>query len=89
MTTSFYPGGPGSPPAFMAPQGSDNVGGAHTTVVSIGVILLVTIILVELAGTSHTIAIGVAILLVAVLAIAGMTHQGRLSQFTSKYPAVP
>lgn len=84
-----YPG-PNFPGAYIyqPTQVSDNVGGAHTTVMSIGVLLLVTIILVELAGTSHAVAIGIGILLVAVIAIAGMTHAGTLNKL-SQYPAVP
>lgn len=67
---------------------SDNVSGMHTTVVSIGAILLVTIILIELAGTSRTAAVGVGFLFLAVIAIAGMTHSGNLSNI-AKYPATP
>jgi hypothetical protein len=66
----------------------DQVGGAHTTIVSIGVILLVTIILIEVAGMSHGAAIGVGFLFISVLAIAGITHQTSL-QSVSQYPAVP
>jgi hypothetical protein len=75
-------------PTTTAPVLKDNVGGAHTTVVSIGVILLVTIILVELAGTSRGAAIGVGFLFISALAIAGMTHSGSLQNF-AKYPATP
>lgn len=74
--------------AYTAPVQKDDVGGAHTTVVSIGVILLVTIILIELAGTNHSLAIGIGFLFVAVLAVAGMTHSGSLQSF-SQYPSVP
>lgn len=74
--------------ATPPPGATDNVGGAHTTVVSIGVILLVSIILIELAGTSHAAAIGIGFLFVAVIAIAGMTHSGSLQKF-SHYPATP
>lgn len=73
----------------MAPvQQADNVGGAHTTIVSIGVMIFVAILLIELAGVSHQMAIGIAFLLIAVIAIAGMTHQGKLQNIAS-YPALP
>jgi hypothetical protein len=72
----------------MATLPPDNVGGTHTAVVSIGVMLFVTIILIELAGTSHLAAIGVGFMFIAVVAIAGMTHYQSL-QSVSKYPAVP
>lgn len=80
MTTTAAP--------FTAPSLGDNVQGAHTTVVSIGVIVLVTIILVELAGTSHSAAVAIAFLFLGVLAIAGMTHMSSL-QNLSQYPAQP
>lgn len=83
MTTTTEPTG-----GTNVPLGSDNVNGAHTAVVSIGVILLVTIILVELAGTSRGAAIGVAFLFFSVIAIAGMTHPDTL-QSLSQFPAVP
>ena len=73
---------------MVPPQGNDNVGGAHTTIMSIGAIIVVTIVLIELAGTSRTAAIAVGFLFLGVIAIAGMTHGGSL-QNLSKYPAVP
>lgn len=76
------------PAAYTAPTLKDNVGGAHTTVVSLGVMLLVLIILVELAGTSHSAAVGVGFLLLSVIAVAGITHSGNLKSL-SQYPAVP
>lgn len=75
-------------PAYAAQVIPDNVGGAHTTAISIGVLVLVTIILVELAGVNRSAAIGVGFLFLSVIAIAGMTHSGSLQQF-SKYPAAP
>lgn len=75
-------------PGVLPSPTSDNVGGGHTTVVSIGVILLVTIILIELAGTSKVAAISVGFMFLAVITIAGMTYSGNL-QSIAKYPAVP
>lgn len=79
---------PSAPPVPGVPQASDNVGGTHIAVVSIGVIIFVSIILIEIAGMNHTAAIAVGFLFLSVIFIAGMTHQGKLNNLT-QYPAIP
>jgi hypothetical protein len=61
---------------------------AHTTVVSIGVILMVTILLVELAGINKDWAAVGGLLFLGVLLIQGMTHGGEL-QTLEQYPKAP
>lgn len=61
---------------------------AHTSLVSIGVIILVTIILVELAGVNKDWAAFAGSLFLGVILIKGMTDPGALSSI-SKYPAAP
>ena len=76
-----------------------NIGGAfepapvtiestHTTLASLGVILLVTIILVEVAGVNKAAAGIVGLLFLGVLLIYGMTHTGELQEL-SQYPKAP
>lgn len=79
---------PPVPPVPGVPNVQDNVGGAHVTVVSIGVMLFVSIILIEVAGMNHTAAIAIGLLFLSVIFIAGMTHQGSLNKF-AQYPTVP
>lgn len=61
---------------------------AHSTLVSLGVILLVTILIVELAGVNKELAGIGALLFVGALLIQGISHPGELNTI-SKYPAVP
>lgn len=61
---------------------------AHTTVVSLGVIILVTILIVELAGVNKEWAAIGGLLFVGAILIQGIVHPGELNTI-SKYPAVP
>ena len=70
----------------LAPPTS--VEGTHKTLASLGVILLVTVLLVELAGVNKDWAGVAALLFVGVLLIQGMTHSGELQEI-SQYPTLP
>lgn len=61
---------------------------AHTSLVSIGVILMVTILLVELAGVNKDWAAVAGLLFLGVLLIQGMTHSGSLANL-AQYPKAP
>jgi hypothetical protein len=61
---------------------------AHRTLVSLGVILIVTILLVELAGVNKDWAAFAGLLFLGVLLIQGITHPQSL-QGLEQYPAVP
>jgi hypothetical protein len=60
----------------------------HTTIVSIFVLILVTVILVSVAGTSHDAAVVVGLLFVGVTIILGIQHNANLGAL-AQYPAAP
>lgn len=60
---------------------------AHTTIVSIGVMLLVLVILVEIAGANHEAALGVGALLFSAILIAGFKIGPAKLNTIASYPA--
>ena len=88
MTVQVQPPGFAPPlPAVGVPTGG--VAAAHTTVISIGVMLLVIVILVELAGEGHEWAVGIGALLVSAILIAGFRASPSQLATIGSYPAVP
>jgi hypothetical protein len=82
--TSIIPGITIAPTIFSGANSET----AHTTLVSIGVILLVTIVIVQLAGINKDWAAVGGLLFLGVLLIQGMTHSDALSNL-AQYPEIP
>lgn len=75
--------------ATVQQTNESSIPAAHTTVVSIGVILLVIIVLVTIGGESHTAALGVMALFLSVIIIAGFRLSPAQLNTISSYPSVP
>jgi hypothetical protein len=62
---------------------------AHKTLVTVGIMVALSVVATEVAGTNHNAAVVIMLLLVGVLLIRGMTQSAALQNFTSSYPFNP
>lgn len=72
-----------------SPNSEMSAATAHKVLISLGVILVVSILLVEIAGTGKNAGTAVLFFLIGVLMLLGISQSGRFAQFASKYPWNP
>lgn len=82
---------PGNRPpiTWTAPGSSGSASDAHKTLVSLGLIVVVMVLLVEVAGTSKTSGTNVLLLLLGIVMLLAVNQSARFGSFAAQYPFTP